>query len=142
VLEPGGSLLITTHGVFWDHACPHDYWRWTAHGLRRALTKAGFEVKLLLKTTTNERAVLYLLEKELGKPLPNAGGLGRLYAASSYLFRRMSPRLRHLMADKCFPDRSVVDATDERSESLYPLYIIVGAVAVKPGLSPQSESHS
>jgi len=33
VLRPGGHLLLTTHGMFEDHAVPHDYWRWTAGGL-------------------------------------------------------------------------------------------------------------
>src|SRR5438309_6241751 len=33
VLKPGGHLLLSTHGLFEDHACPYDYWRWTAYGL-------------------------------------------------------------------------------------------------------------
>lgn len=44
VLRPGGQLLLSTHGVFVYHPDPDDYWRWTAAGLRLALTNAGFEV--------------------------------------------------------------------------------------------------
>ena len=29
VLKPNGRLLLTTHGLFEDHGCPYDYWRWT-----------------------------------------------------------------------------------------------------------------
>jgi len=34
VLRSGGHLILTTHGCFEDHACPYDYWRWTARGLQ------------------------------------------------------------------------------------------------------------
>jgi 2-polyprenyl-3-methyl-5-hydroxy-6-metoxy-1,4-benzoquinol methylase len=65
VLKPGGKLLVTTHGTFWDHACPHDYWRWTAYGLRQAVENAGFGVLATKKITTGIRAALYLLEQNL-----------------------------------------------------------------------------
>src|SRR5690606_19278094 len=42
VLQPGGRLVLTTHGVFPDHACPHDYQRWTADGLRLLVERSGF----------------------------------------------------------------------------------------------------
>jgi SAM-dependent methyltransferase len=44
VLRPGGSLLLSTHGIFPYHPDPDDYWRWTAAGLRRVVEQAGFEV--------------------------------------------------------------------------------------------------
>ena len=44
VLRPGGSLLLSTHGIFPYHPDPADYWRWTSAGLRRAVETAGFEV--------------------------------------------------------------------------------------------------
>src|SRR5262249_35558232 len=33
ILKPGGVLLLSTHGVYPDHGCPFDYWRWAARGL-------------------------------------------------------------------------------------------------------------
>lgn len=33
ILKPGGTLLITTHGLYPQHAEPFDYWRWTKAGL-------------------------------------------------------------------------------------------------------------
>ena len=44
VLRPGGRLLLSTHGVFIYHPDPEDYWRWTAAGLTKQLTDAGFRV--------------------------------------------------------------------------------------------------
>jgi SAM-dependent methyltransferase len=44
VLRPGGRLLLTTHGVFFYHPDPVDYWRWTSAGLQRIVEQAGFEV--------------------------------------------------------------------------------------------------
>ena len=44
VLRPGGSLLLSTHGIFPYHPDPDDHWRWTCAGLRRSVEQAGFEV--------------------------------------------------------------------------------------------------
>lgn len=44
VLRPGGRLLLSTHGLMVYHPDPVDYWRWTAAGLERALSAAGFTV--------------------------------------------------------------------------------------------------
>jgi SAM-dependent methyltransferase len=45
LLRPGGQLLLTTHGIFFYHPDPVDYWRWTCAGLRREVELAGFEVE-------------------------------------------------------------------------------------------------
>jgi SAM-dependent methyltransferase len=45
VLRPGGTMLLSTHGVFSYHPDPVDYWRWTSLGLRRIVTDAGFEIE-------------------------------------------------------------------------------------------------
>lgn len=47
LLAPGGKLLLTTHGAWVYHADPHDYWRWTAEGLRTVLQDQGFRVDSL-----------------------------------------------------------------------------------------------
>ena len=41
LLKPGGTLVITTHGIMYYHPDPVDYWRWTSAGLGRILEAAG-----------------------------------------------------------------------------------------------------
>jgi 2-polyprenyl-3-methyl-5-hydroxy-6-metoxy-1,4-benzoquinol methylase len=44
VMKPGGTLILSTHGMFQYHADPNDYWRWTRTGLELEVARAGFEV--------------------------------------------------------------------------------------------------
>jgi SAM-dependent methyltransferase len=41
VLRSGGRLLLTTHGVYYYHPLPGDYWRWTHAGLEKVLHDNG-----------------------------------------------------------------------------------------------------
>lgn len=41
LLKPGGTLVLTTHGIMYYHPDPDDYWRWTSAGLERLLSTAG-----------------------------------------------------------------------------------------------------
>lgn len=43
VLAPGGRLLVTVPFVIELHEEPHDHFRYTSHGLRGLLERAGFE---------------------------------------------------------------------------------------------------
>ncbi|MBD3923749.1 methyltransferase domain-containing protein [Nocardioides cavernae] len=42
VLRPGGRLIVTAPLTWYLHELPHDYYRYTAYGLRHVLAKAGF----------------------------------------------------------------------------------------------------
>ena len=44
LLRPGGTLVLSTHGIMYYHRDPEDYWRWTPAGLRRVVTERGFDV--------------------------------------------------------------------------------------------------
>lgn len=44
VLKPGGSLILSTHGIWRYPPDPGDYWRWTIDGLRLEISRAGFDV--------------------------------------------------------------------------------------------------
>ncbi len=44
VLKPGGRLLIVAPQDWEIHQAPHDYYRYTRHGLRYLLTAAGFDI--------------------------------------------------------------------------------------------------
>lgn len=50
VLTPGGALLITVPHLSRLHEEPHDYFRYTEHGLRTMLTDAGLEVERIEPT--------------------------------------------------------------------------------------------
>lgn len=45
VLKPGGTLILSTHGVWVYHPSPLDLWRWTADGLRATVEQQRFEVE-------------------------------------------------------------------------------------------------
>jgi len=44
ILRPGGILVVSVPHLSRVHDEPHDYFRFTMHGLRHLLEKAGFEV--------------------------------------------------------------------------------------------------
>jgi SAM-dependent methyltransferase len=43
VLKRGGRLVLTVPGVWPTHEAPHDYWRFTRHGLKRLLVEHGID---------------------------------------------------------------------------------------------------
>lgn len=45
ILKPGGYLIISTHGYWFYHPTPNDYWRWTSAGLKKTLKEGGFSIK-------------------------------------------------------------------------------------------------
>jgi SAM-dependent methyltransferase len=45
LLRPGGTLVLSTHGVMYYHRDPEDYWRWTRPGLERIVAAPGFQVE-------------------------------------------------------------------------------------------------
>src|SRR5262249_6192357 len=60
--QPGRRLYCMTHGTFEDHGVPYDFQRWTADGLARDITKAGFDIIRLEKLTTGPRALLFQID--------------------------------------------------------------------------------
>ncbi|WP_428328562.1 class I SAM-dependent methyltransferase [Mucilaginibacter sp.] len=44
ILKPGGSMIISTHGYWFYHPTPNDYWRWTSAGLRKIIEAEGFKI--------------------------------------------------------------------------------------------------
>ncbi len=49
VLRPGGVLIFSVPHLSRLHDEPHDYYRYTRHGVRRLLEQAGFEIERLEK---------------------------------------------------------------------------------------------
>jgi SAM-dependent methyltransferase len=67
MLRPGGDLLLTTHGIWEEHRYPIDVGRWTAEGLRRDVSAAGFDVVETVPLSCGVRGLLVLMSYELRK---------------------------------------------------------------------------
>jgi SAM-dependent methyltransferase len=110
VLRPEGHLILTTNGLFEDHACPYDYWRWTAYGLKRLVESVGLRVKAAKKLTTGPRCAVFVAERELWRlRFGAAGPYGKLLSLGSRVVQGFGSRRRHLASDISFPDCRVVD---------------------------------
>jgi SAM-dependent methyltransferase len=57
VLAPHGKLLMNVPFLYWLHEQPHDYYRYTEHGLRRMVERAGLRL-LTLETVGGAPEVL------------------------------------------------------------------------------------
>ena len=44
ILKPGGSIILTTHGYWFYHPTPNDYWRWTSAGLKKIVEAEGYKI--------------------------------------------------------------------------------------------------
>jgi SAM-dependent methyltransferase len=129
VLKPGGHLLLTTHGLYEDHASPHDYWRWTAAGLQRMIEEvAGLKVTTAKKLTTGPRGALFLGEREFDRlRFSSAGAYGALLSFGVRAVQRLGARRLHDASDRSFPHHRVVDA----GESGHDIYIGVAILAIR-----------
>ncbi|MBV8389604.1 MAG: class I SAM-dependent methyltransferase [Mucilaginibacter sp.] len=45
LLKPGGTAIFTTHGYWFYHPTPYDYWRWTSAGLKKTIEAEHFQIK-------------------------------------------------------------------------------------------------
>ena len=44
-LKKGGKVIVTIPFFYWTHEEPHDYYRYTPHGLRHLLERCGFKIE-------------------------------------------------------------------------------------------------
>jgi SAM-dependent methyltransferase len=85
VLTAGGHLVMTTPWLWGPHEVPHDYFRYTEHGLRHLAESAGLKVLAVQKTCGIAAALGQRLSAgvhhRLGKGWAAQVVLGRVYAA-------------------------------------------------------------
>ena len=128
LLKPGGTLYITTHGTYPDHACPYDFYRWTTDGLTRDLVAAGFAVCRAEKLTTGPRAALFHCDCQIHNLRTDRRTLvAHGISALRWTFARSRPWL-HKTCDNYFPDNRIVMHNLEH----HPLYIVAACLAQKP----------
>jgi SAM-dependent methyltransferase len=70
VLRAGGSLIVSTHGIWPYHPDPTDFWRWTVDGLQREIRLAGFEISLVKSVFGLESVALQLWQDATYERLP------------------------------------------------------------------------
>jgi SAM-dependent methyltransferase len=110
VLRPGGHLILTTHGLFEDHGCPYDYWRWTVYGLKRLVESSGLQVNAVKKLTTGPRCAVFLAERDLSRLRFDSAGLyGKLLSLGTRLVRKIGSGRWHRACDICFAENRVVE---------------------------------
>lgn len=79
ILRPGGTLMLSTHGIWWHHPHPQDLWRWTGEGLGRVLGEAGFATHRFEGVCNLAAAGVYLLQDGTYGRLPKRGPLRGAY---------------------------------------------------------------
>jgi SAM-dependent methyltransferase len=77
VLSPGGTLVVSTHGIMYYHRDPEDHWRWTRTGLERILTAEGFTVRQMRGLMGLSAAAIQLFQVATAAKVP--GFLRRPY---------------------------------------------------------------
>ncbi|MDQ5838158.1 MAG: class I SAM-dependent methyltransferase [Acidobacteriota bacterium] len=102
VLRPGGSLVLSTHGVWPYHPDPTDFWRWTKDGLVREISRAGFEVQLVQGVFGLESSALQLWQDATYGRLPRP--LQTLY---TWFFQTLIGLIERRHPDKLSDDASV-----------------------------------
>lgn len=70
ILKPGGTIILTTHGYWFYHPTPNDYWRWTSAGLRKTVEKEGFKIFSFFGIMGLAASGLQLLQDAIGVKLP------------------------------------------------------------------------
>lgn len=63
ILKPGGMVILTTRFCYPIHMAPHDFWRFTRHGLIYLFR--GWEIKAVEEDTTAFGAVGTLLQEDM-----------------------------------------------------------------------------
>lgn len=69
VLKPGGTLVVSVPFLYPLHDAPHDFHRWTTHGLRHLVEQHGFEVLTLAGEGTPPVTAALLLNLALSMSL-------------------------------------------------------------------------
>jgi len=102
VLKAGGSLILSTHGIWPYHPDPTDFWRWTIDGLQREISLAGFEVIKVKSVFGLESVSLQLWQDATYERLPRF-----LQSTYTWIFQRAIQFIEGRQPDKLSNDASI-----------------------------------
>jgi len=102
VLKTGGSLIVSTHGIWPYHPDPTDFWRWTIDGLQREIRLAGFEISLVKSVFGLESVALQLWQDATYERLPRF-----LRAVYTWCFQRAILFIEARQPNKISNDASI-----------------------------------
>lgn len=85
VLRTQGSLVLSTHGTWRYHPDPADYWRWTIDGLRREITRAGFDVWSTHSVMSMASCAVQFWQDATVDKLPRLGRKGYIWLLQSLI---------------------------------------------------------
>lgn len=71
MLAPGGRLVLSTHGIYWYHPSPGDFWRWTGPGLRLQVERCGFRVDEVIPVVSPPAAALTMISQYFARVVPS-----------------------------------------------------------------------
>lgn len=70
LLKPDGIMILSTHGYWFYHPTPNDYWRWTSAGLRKTIEAEDFEIVEFRGVMGLVSSGLQLFQDGLGNKMP------------------------------------------------------------------------
>jgi SAM-dependent methyltransferase len=129
LLKPGGTIIVSTHGLFEEHGAPVDYRRWTLEGLFCELEDAGFRRERGWKLTCGPRALLFWVIRHGTPGRPSWKGI---FGAGWNLVRTVTMKFLpwlNRQGDRHFSGYAVME-DDPQSPSIYVGVLCIGR---KPG---------
>lgn len=102
ILRPGGRLLVTVPFAIELHEEPHDHYRYTSHGLRGLLERAGFVDVEVVPATGWFSTFAQIMRHQRASTSPDCGNgsngpvgrlVGALFLLASEALRRVAPTL-------------------------------------------------
>jgi len=75
LLKVGGFIILSTHGYWYYHPVPTDFWRWTGSGLRKILKDAGFQIIEFHGLMALASSAMQLVQFAIEQKIPSSKGI-------------------------------------------------------------------
>jgi SAM-dependent methyltransferase len=124
VLKEDGLLLLTTHGLYLEHKCPNDFYRWTSQGLEELVGAHGFKLVESVKLTTGIRGVLQLQHHVVEELIHE----GFVWRALRRAYRVTCLPVLNIFAKLVLAKQASVPSSKQAN-----MYVLVGVLARKEG---------